>query len=127
MMLVDTSIWIDHLHQPDASLERLLDEEKVVVHPFVLGELACGNIRQRTVVLGQLSEQPQAEPIENDKVLDMVEASRLHGRGLNLVDAHILASALVGNHQVMTGDKRLAIAAADLGIQVVGKSPASDP
>ena len=93
MTLVDTSVWIDHLRRGDAELAALLEEGMVLVHPFVIGEIACGTLRQREVVLGHLRHLPEAPLATETEVHHLLEGHRLGGRGLGWVDLHLLASA----------------------------------
>ncbi|TVS08889.1 MAG: PIN domain-containing protein [Gammaproteobacteria bacterium] len=115
MILVDTSVWIDHLRSGDEILSSLLEGNRVLMHPFVLGELACGNLRQRREVLGLLSRLPAATAADDPEVLVFIDRYELMGRGIGYVHAHLLASAaLSAPATVWTRDKRLHAAAADL-------------
>ncbi|MGN6125880.1 MAG: type II toxin-antitoxin system VapC family toxin [Humibacter sp.] len=117
LVLVDTSVWIDHLHRTDAALTRLLEANLVVTHPRVIGELALGSIRNRSEVLGLLSGLPQAATAWHDEVLLLIENRRLYGRGLSVVDVELLASALVGpDTRVFTRDRRLVDACDEAGV-----------
>lgn len=117
MILVDTSVWIDHLHRVDPSLVALLERNDVVVHPMVIGELASGTISDRERFLGLLSALPEATEATHAEVLKFVAERKLHGKGLSLVDAYLLASAVLSpNTRLWTRDRRLAAAAADLGL-----------
>jgi predicted nucleic acid-binding protein len=108
MILVDTSVWIEHLRRGSRRLAELLEDDQVVSHPFVLGELACGNLRNRGEILGLLGELPRALVAEHHEVLHLIEDRRLYGRGLGWVDAHLLASCLMTGCKVWTLDKSLA-------------------
>jgi predicted nucleic acid-binding protein len=110
-VLVDTSVWVDHLRHGNRVLAQLLEQAEVVTHPFVLGELACGQLRQRELVLSTLAALPQARVATQDEVLHLIDAFRLMGRGLGWVDAHLLASARLERMGLWTLDKRLATAA----------------
>lgn len=117
MILVDTSVWIDHLHQAEPMLASLLQDSDVCVHPMIIGELALGTLRNRAVVLGLLAGLTGAPVATHDEVLALVEARSLHGRGLSLVDAHLLASLLLSRTVALwTRDLRLRSAAEDLGV-----------
>ena len=117
MILVDTSIWIDHLRRGDALLEMRLTAALVLCHPFVVGELALGNLRQRKQVLPALSNLPQANIATEDEVLGLIDRQGLHGRGLGLVDVHLLAAArLTPGCTLWTRDRRLARAAQAMGL-----------
>lgn len=112
--LVDTSVWVDHLRQGNAQLVRLLDEGGVGCHRFVVGELACGRLRNRDEILGLLKALPETPLAEHEEVLALVSDRRLTGRGLGWVDMHLLASALLANCQLWTLDKALTTAAREL-------------
>ena len=112
MVLVDTSVWIDHLRRGSAELSTLLDQGAVLCHPFVIGELACGNLRRRDEILGHLQALPEAVTAEHDEVLHLVREHRLHGQGIGWVDAHLLASARLSGCRLWTRDRALATAAA---------------
>ena len=115
MRLVDTSVWIDHLHHRDATLSAALEEGSVLTHPFVIGELACGNMRGRVEILRLLKELPQAPVATNAEVLEFIERRKLMGRGIGFVDAHLLASVtLAGSATLLTTDRRLAAIAMEL-------------
>ena len=113
-MLVDTSVWVDHFRKGNMRLAELLNTTQVLMHPFVLGELCCGNLAKRAEVLGMLSDLPQIPVLEHDEVMDFVTAHRLYGRGLGWIDTHLLASARLARVPVWTLDKRLAAAALEL-------------
>ena len=116
MVLVDTSIWVLHLAKGQARLKALLEKAEVVCHPYIIGELACGNIVNRTEILSLLEELPTAVVAEHEEVLRFVELHRLMGRGLGLIDVHLLASALLTKVPLWTADSRLREAAARLNI-----------
>ena len=108
MILVDTSVWVDHLRAGDAELAALLNGSHVLMHPFVLGELACGNLRNRTEVLALLKDLPRAAVATDEEVLFFIERHALMGRGIGYVDAHLLAAVtLGGGTRLWTRDKRL--------------------
>ena len=116
MMLVDTSVWIDHFRQGDAALTTALEAGQVGMHSFVLGELACGNLRSRVEVLSLLQALP-AMPVSTDQeVLFFIDRHELMGRGIGYIDAHLLASARLGTTQLWTRDKRLRAVATELGL-----------
>ena len=115
MILVDTSVWVDHLRDGAPALAVALEQGRVLTHPFVLGELACGNLKNRGEVLQLLGELPAAPMATDPEALDFIERRALMGRGIGYVDVHLLASvALAGTAQLWTRDKRLAAVAADL-------------
>jgi predicted nucleic acid-binding protein len=117
VILVDTSVWIDHLHRASKDLVEVLERGEVLTHPMVIGELALGSIRDRDTVLSLLARLRSTVVAGHDEVLAMVTARRLHGRGLSLVDAHLLASAhLTPECRIWTRDKRLGVAAAAVSV-----------
>ena len=117
MILVDTSIWIDHLRASDERLARLLDAGQVLAHPFVTGELALGNLRNRDAVLGALQDLPQADMATESEVLRFIAQKGLFGLGIGYIDAHLLAAVLLTPGSLLwTRDKRLLAASAQLGI-----------
>ena len=118
MILVDTSVWVDHLRTGNRRLTSLLDEDRVVTHPFVIGELACGSLRNRSEVLVLLEALPLAEFAEHREVLELVERERLYGRGIGWVDAHLLASARLADAALWTLDRPLLKIASALSIAI---------
>ena len=117
MILVDTSIWINHLRTPSKLLAQLLDLEQVLTHPFVVGELACGNLANRKEIISLLHSLPFAPKADDDEVLFFIERHKLMGRGLGLVDAHLLASSTIGRASIWTAANNLRLAARDLGVE----------
>ena len=117
MILVDTSVWVDHFRNGSAQLKAWLNDNEVIVHPFVIGELACGSMRNRNEVLNLLSELPEATVANHDEVLTFVENNRLHGTGIGWIDAHLVASALRSKSKLMTLDKQLSRIASMLGLR----------
>ena len=111
MTLVDTSVWVDHLRRGNARLGRLLEDGLVLVHPFVVGELALGRMRRRPEILGLLGELPLAEAAQHGEVLEFVERHGLAGSGIGWVDVHLLVSAALSGVGIWTLDRRLSIAA----------------
>jgi predicted nucleic acid-binding protein len=116
MMLADTSVWIEHFRRREPTLADLLSKGIVLMHPFVSGELACGNLRDRAAIMSNLHALPPARLAANAEVLRLIEDRRLWGRGLGWIDTHLLASALLSNCRFWTLDTRLAKAAAELGL-----------
>jgi len=106
-MLVDTSIWVDHLRRGDATLAALLVREQVECHPFIIGELACGSLRRRDEVLSLLGRLPQVLLASHSEVLEFVARHRLMGRGIGWVDAHLLASTALAGSVLWSRDRRL--------------------
>ncbi|MBI2072288.1 MAG: VapC toxin family PIN domain ribonuclease [Gemmatimonadetes bacterium] len=116
MILVDTSPWVDHLRRGNARLASLLEDGEVACHRFVIGELALGNLENRSAILEYLSNLPSAPVAEHDEVVGVVERRRLMGTGIGWVDAHLLASCLLAHLPLWTLDKPLATQARRLGV-----------
>ena len=117
MILADTSVWADHFRKGDAVLGSLLGESRVAIHPFIIGELALGNLRHWQDTVAALGELPQAPVVSEPDLLDFVAAERLMGSGIGFVDAHLLASASgTDGLRLWTRDKRLAAKAASLDL-----------
>ncbi len=109
MILVDTSVWIDHLRAKDQTLAHLLESGRVVSHPMVIGELACGNLSNRSLLLDLWQDLPQAKVVGHDEALFFLNNKQLMGKGIGWVDVHLLASVfLTPDVQLWTRDKRLA-------------------
>jgi len=107
MILVDTSIWIDHLNQAHSELVRLLNNGIVCTHPFIIGELACGNIINRTEIITLLNALPCLDTALESEVLNLLESHQLYGSGLGYIDVHLIAAALINNVKIWTRDKNL--------------------
>jgi predicted nucleic acid-binding protein len=119
VILVDTSIWVDHLRRGNRALADLLDGGGVLTHPFVIGELALGEIRQRAIIMDYLSELPSAAVASPEEILQFVERRRLFGRGIGYVDVDLLAAVeLTVGALLWTYDKRLHRAAETSGSRV---------
>jgi predicted nucleic acid-binding protein len=116
VILVDTSVWIDHLRRGQATLRRQLEEGRVVCHPFVVGELSLGLLRQRAEILARLQRLPQLPIARHEEVRALVERRRLMGSGIGWVDAHLLASVLIARARLWTLDARLAAVGHRLGV-----------
>jgi hypothetical protein len=116
VILVDTSVWVDHLRRRNDSLVARLEQVEVLVHPFVIGELACGNLRQRHDVLSSLAALPHAPLASHGEVLGFVDGHRLFGAGIGWIDAHLLASTRLASADIWTFDPSLAVAARRLGM-----------
>ena len=115
MILVDTSVWVDHLRSGDETLAALLNSSQVMMHPFILGELACGNLHQRAEVLALFKDLPQATVADNEEVLFFIERHELMGRGIGYIDTCLLAAvALDRGARLWTRDKRLHVLAGEL-------------
>lgn len=119
MILADTMIWADHIGHPNAQLFELLDAEKIVMHPYVIGELSLGNLPERSRFIAELSRLPRPPIAKHREVANLIESAKLHGTGIGYVDAHLVASTmLMANGRLWTLDKRLATVATRLGIAV---------
>jgi predicted nucleic acid-binding protein len=116
MILADTSVWIQHFRRGEPSLADRLFEGTILIHPFVSGELACGNLKTRVTTLSDLHALPAAKVASDEEVFHLIEDRRLRGRGLGWVDAHLLASALLSHCALWTLDKKLREAAKDLKV-----------
>jgi hypothetical protein len=115
MMLVDSSVWIDHLRHGEAELVSALNQSQILIHPFVLGELACGNLKSRTSVLALLAALPAATLATDEETMAFIEQHSLMGRGIGYIDAHLCASARLSGALLWTRDKRLRDMALGLG------------
>lgn len=117
MVLADTSVWVDHFRRTDSGLQRLLRNGDVVIHPAVIGELACGAISRREEVLSDLHRLPAAVVASTEETLFVIETHRLWGKGIGWIDAQLIASALISSGcELWTRDKRLDAVARALGI-----------
>ena len=115
MILVDTSVWIDHLRIGHPNLVSLLNRNEVLIHPFVIGELACGNLKNRNAVLAMLQDLPKVISASDAEALHYIEQHQLMGCGIGYLDAHLLpATALTPPTRLWTQDKRLKSAASSL-------------
>ena len=123
MILVDTSVWIDHLHSRDAHLSELLDAREVLMHAMVVGEISCGRLRNREEVLRSLSDLPAINECEHAEVWLMIERRGLVGRGIGFIDAHLLCSVLGRSGTALwTRDTKLSGIADDLGVAYAASS-----
>jgi predicted nucleic acid-binding protein len=116
VILVDTSLWVEHLRRGLPRLATLLQEGEVLIHPQVIGELACCNLRNRHQVLELLQGLPTATVASDAEVLLLIEGDRLMGRGIGYIDAHLLASARLSHCRLWTQDRRLAAVALEQGL-----------
>jgi predicted nucleic acid-binding protein len=115
-VLVDTSVWVDHLRRGHPGLAARLEAGAVWCHPFVIGELACGRLRRRAEVLSLLASLPQAPIAAHAEALALLDRHDLAGRGIGWVDVHLLASARIAGMSLWTADRRLAALARELGL-----------
>ena len=114
MILVDTSVWISHFRDGNAGLIDVLDAGEATCHPFIIGELACGNLKNRAGIISLLEALPMAPTVDHGEALAFVEARDLMGKGLGYIDVHLLAAALLGGAPLWTLDRQLDRAAAAL-------------
>ena len=113
-VLVDTSVWVDHLRKGNQALSALLEEGRILCHPLVIGELACGNLRNRDEILELLAALPQASSVTFEETFVFLETEKLHGRGLGWIDVQHLTAARLSGCPIWTLDRRLAKAAREL-------------
>ena len=119
MILVDTSVWIDHLRNTDNQLQAALTEGEVLMHSFVLGELACGHLRNRKEILDLLGQLPVAREATHEEAMALVERRGLMGKGIGYIDVHLLAAAaLTPSARLWTRDRRLTRIASDLALAI---------
>ena len=123
MVLVDTSVWVSHLRRREIRLVALLEAFQVLTHPFVIGELALGNLRQRLEILAYLAALPRAEAVDAEHVLAFIERRHLAGSGLGYVDVHLLAAAALAGTSLWTEDRRLAAVARGLSLNYAAARP----
>jgi len=117
MILVDTSVWVDHLRHGDAALAAALDANVVAIHPFVIGELACGLLKSRRPLLGLLGSMTRLAAATDEEVLEFIERHRLMGRGLGYIDVHLLAATVLeAGARLWTRDKRLKRVAVEMAL-----------
>ena len=119
MILADTSVWVDHLRRGNSQLAELLEAAQVSCHQFVIGELACGNLRKRAQILEHLSRLPLVGTLAHGEVMEMVRRRRLMGSSIGWVGAHLLAASLVEDVSLWTLDRSLGAVARRLGISAV--------
>ncbi len=117
MVLVDSSVWVGHLRKTDKHLSDLLDAAHVLMHPHVIGELACGNLKGREMILRYFRAMPPAAVATDDEVMSLLEQRKLWGAGIGWVDAHLVASALLSGCHLWTLDEPLNRVAEKSGVQ----------
>lgn len=117
MVLVDTSVWVAHLRTGNIGLETLLNDGHVVCNPFIVGELACGNLKNRSEILSLLQASAMVTQVDHEEVLQFIDNYRLMGKGLGYVDMHLLASAILTDIPLWTLDKKLKDVSSTLGIK----------
>lgn len=118
MILVDTSVWIDHLRKPDSSLLRLLESRRVLIHPLIIEEIACGYLRDRLEITSLLHSLPLAPVAAHTEVLSLISNKSLYGVGLGAIDVHLIASTLLSGAKIMSKDKALVREACRLGVSM---------
>ena len=116
MVLVDTSVWVEHLRSGNIGLDRLLNEGQVACHLFIAGELACGNLSKRGEILSLLQALPLADHADHDEVMQFIENYSLMGKGLGYIDMHLMVSALLTQIPIWTLDKKLKKVSSALGL-----------
>lgn len=117
MILVDSSVWVDHLRRGDQRLVTLLDSRQVLSHPFVIGDIALGSLKNRESILGSLKGLPQAATATDEEVRQFIESNALFGLGIGYIDAHLLAAVRLNTgSQLWTRDKRLGVIANRMGV-----------
>jgi predicted nucleic acid-binding protein len=116
MVLVDTSVWVSYLRNGNSRLQKLLQEGKVVSHPFIIGELACGNLSNRTEIISLMQSLPMLDSIEHEELLLFIEHNKIMGIGLGFVDVHLMAAAILAGIPLWTQDKKLKQTCSRLGI-----------
>ncbi len=114
MTLIDTSVWIDHFRHGDRLLQDMLINGEVLIHPLIIGELACGNLARRDEILEHLGSLPLVAVATHDEVMHMINSKKLHGKGLGFIDMHLIASSLIDHAGFWTKDRRLASVMATL-------------
>jgi predicted nucleic acid-binding protein len=116
MVLVDTSVWVEHFRKGDTGLAALLNDGHVICHPYIIGELACGNLKNRSQILSLLHALPVTLHAEHKEVMHFIENHRLMGKGLGYIDVHLLASAKLTKAPLWTLDKRLGEVSSAMGL-----------
>ena len=106
MVIVDTSVWVYHLRHGNSRLQKLLQEGRVASHPFIIGELACGNISNRSEIISLMQTLPILDVVEHEELLLFIEHNKMMGTGLGLVDVHLLAAAMLAGIPLWTEDEK---------------------
>jgi predicted nucleic acid-binding protein len=122
MILVDTSVWIDHFRSGNRVLSEVLNLGLVLTHPFVIGELACGNMKNRARILADLNALPSTLIATNEEVLQLIEQRKLWGRGIGWVDAHLMTAALLSNCRLWTLDRLFSNLAGGAGVNLYARA-----
>ena len=116
MILVDTSVWIDHLRKTNSGLIDLLEQTQVVMHPWIIGEISLGNLKNRKEIISLLKALPSIEVIPDDEVLHLIETKKIMGKGIGWIDSQLLAAALIAGTPLWSTDKNLRALAASFGV-----------
>ena len=116
MVLVDASVWVSHLRESHPGMVSLLNDADVVCHPFIIGELSCGNLMNRSEILSLLHSLPMVDQVEHEEVLQFVKINDLMGRELGYVDVHLLASAVLFGASIWTLDRKFRAVSSELGV-----------
>lgn len=117
MIVADTSVWINHFRVTDLTLSKALDDDEVLMHPFVLGELALGSLRQREATIANFASYERMPMASDEDVLTLIAKTPLYNRGIGYIDSHLIMSCLLhGTCKLLTRDRRLFQAAVELGI-----------
>jgi predicted nucleic acid-binding protein len=117
MILVDTSVWIDHLRKTDSNLFDFLQKGEVCIHPFIIGEIACGNLTNRAEIIQLLKALPEVFVATDNEVMQFIDSRQLYGKGLGYIDTHLLASSLISKVSLWTKDKRLSAIYSELNLK----------
>jgi predicted nucleic acid-binding protein len=107
VILVDTSVWVAHLRYGNTGIESFLNDGQIACHPFIIGELACGNLTRRALILSLLKKLPMAISAEHEEIMNFIESYSLTGKGLGFIDVHLIASALLSKVSIWTIDMKL--------------------
>ena len=121
MVLIDTSVWSAHLREGQADLIGLLNDSYVICHPFIIGELACGSLKNRKEILSLLQSLPVTTVAEHEEVMQFIDDHKLMNRGLGYIDVHLLASAMLSGVSILTFDKKLDQVCSELGMDLVNE------
>ena len=116
MILVDTSVWVAHFKSANRMLVELLEDNEVAIHNFIIGELACGQLKNRQEILGLLKTLPEVLPVTHEEALYFVDSYKLYGVGIGWVDSHLLASVIAGGFSLWTNDRSLSKIASKLEV-----------